>query len=309
MEFDPQEQDRIEERLFALREMARKHGVSVDDLSALCERKSAQLAMLDDSDAELTKLAAAEQKARDSYQTVAEKLSKARAKAGAGLDTSVMAELAPLKLEKAVFKTRVVPLEEREWGAKGIDDVAFEVATNPGTAPGPIAKIASGGELSRFMLALKVVLAGLSETPTLVFDEVDSGIGGATADAVGERLGRLASARQVLVVTHSPQVAARGVHHLTVVKSDDDRGTAGTRGGMSDVTRTHVMPLAPPARQEEIARMLSGTEITSEARAQANRLLENAAAARASFDQEIKNTKKAERQHRKSERPAEGMLI
>lgn len=268
MDFDPAEQERTEDRLFALRSVARKHGVAVDALADLRASLSRRLAMLDDSDTELRRLAEAEASARETYLASAQALSLRRTEAAKALDEAVMAELPPLKLDKARFATRIDPAPETEWGPRGVDFVAFEVATNPGSSPGPIGKIASGGELSRFMLALKVVLAGISDTPTLVFDEVDSGIGGATADAVGERLARLARSRQVLVVTHSPQVAARGLHHLTVQKHD--HGVP----GVAEVTRTNVRVLDSLSRREEIARMLSGTEITEEARAQATRLLE-----------------------------------
>jgi DNA repair protein RecN (Recombination protein N) len=171
-------------------------------------------------------------------------------------------ELPPLKLDKARFVTRIEPLDERDWGPEGIDRVAFQVATNPGATPGPIHRIASGGELARFMLALKVVLARASTVPTLVFDEVDTGIGGATAAAVGERLARLARDVQVLVVTHSPQVAATGLHHWRVEK-----------GSEADATVTRVAPLSDGERREEIARMLSGATVTAEARAAAETLL------------------------------------
>jgi DNA repair protein RecN (Recombination protein N) len=200
------------------------------------------------------------------YQTRAEKLSRARAKAAKSLDRAVNAELGPLKLDKAVFQTRLERLEPDAWNAQGLDRIAFEVATNPGSPPGPLAKIASGGELSRFLLALKVVLAAVNPIRTLVFDEVDSNVGGATAHAVGERLARLAGTGgelQVLVVTHSPQVGARGAHHWRVHKEAE--------GGR---VTTRVSPLDPGGREEEIARMLSGAEVTEEARAAAKRLIE-----------------------------------
>ena len=179
------------------------------------------------------------------------------------MDTAVARELRPLKLERVRFTNEIVALEEVEWGETGAERIAFSVATNPGQPPGPLAKIASGGELARFMLALKVVLARASAIPVLVFDEVDSGIGGATADAVGERLARLAETRQVLVVTHSPQVAARGDHHWQVRKT--------MRSG---VMTTDVVGLDPAGRREEVARMLSGAEVTAEARAAATRLID-----------------------------------
>jgi DNA repair protein RecN (Recombination protein N) len=183
------------------------------------------------------------------------------------LDAAIMKELPPLKLEKARFQTTLAPLPEAEWGAHGREKVQFEVATNPGAPAGPLARIASGGELARFMLALKVVLAKTSAVPTLVFDEVDSGVGGATAAAVGERLHRLAQERQVLVVTHSPQVAARGGHHWRVAKSESKSRTL-----------TRVDELDQAARREEIARMLSGSAVTAEARAAAASLMEGASA-------------------------------
>jgi DNA repair protein RecN (Recombination protein N) len=204
--------------------------------------------------------------AREAYLGAAATLSKARGEAAGRLDRAIMAELPPLKLERAKFATRLVPLAEVAWGEEGIERVAFEVATNPGTPLGAIAKIASGGELARFMLALKVVLSRMSSAPTLVFDEVDSGIGGATAAAVGERLQRLGRELQVLVVTHSPQVAARGAHHWRVSKRQGGRGK-------DEETLTRVEELAAPARREEIARMLSGRRVTDAARAAADSLI------------------------------------
>ena len=193
---------------------------------------------------------------------VADDLSKARRRAASKLDKAVDAELGPLKLEKARFRTIVEGLEESAWGRDGADRVVFEVATNPGQPPGPLTRVASGGELSRFLLALKVVLAAGKTTPTLIFDEVDSGIGGATADAVGERLARLAEDAQVLVVTHSPQVAARGSHHWRVEKQAKGKSTV-----------TDVSELDDAARREELARMLAGATVTDEARAAADSLI------------------------------------
>lgn len=264
METDPAALAKAEERLYALRDVARKHGVEVGGLPGLRETLAERLAAIDDSGDRLTRLAADAAQARDAYRAAAEKLSDARARTGAKLDKAVSAELPPLKLEKARFLTRIEHRDEAGWAAEGMDRIAFEVATNPGLPPGPINKIASGGELSRFMLALKVVLSRISPVPTLVFDEVDSGIGGATADAVGERLARLGGDLQVLVITHSPQVAARGSQHLRVEK----------RAGR-DQTTTTVVPLSDGDRREEIARMLSGAEITNEARAAADRLMAN----------------------------------
>ena len=252
----------IDDRLHALRDLARKHGVEADRLPALHRELAARLAALDAHGGGLAALAEAERKARADYATAAESLSRGRAEAAGRLDKAVGTELPPLKLEKARFETAVERLDEPRWGADGIDAVGFRVQTNPGTPPGPLSRIASGGELSRFLLALKVVLAEASPVPTLVFDEVDSGVGGAVAAAVGERLARLARRLQVLVVTHSPQVAAQGAHHWHVEK----RATG-------DTVATTVAALDPGARREEIARMLSGAAITTEARAAADSLL------------------------------------
>ncbi|HEX7657140.1 MAG TPA: DNA repair protein RecN, partial [Sphingomonas sp.] len=199
------------------------------------------------------------------YIALTTTLGETRQGAAAKLDSAVAGELAPLKLDAARFRTVIEPLEEPQWSAAGRDRVAFEIATNPGAPFGPLAKIASGGELSRFILALKVALAEQGGATTMIFDEIDRGVGGAVASAIGERLARLAETAQVLVVTHSPQVAARGAQHLLIAKSHD-----------GVVTRTGVMALDPATRREEIARMLSGATVTAEARAQAERLLETA---------------------------------
>ena len=265
LEFDPARLEKIEERLFALRAMARKHNVAVAGLSDLAERFSAQLAALDDGEAGLKKLAAAAKAARAAYVTAAEALTALRRKSATKLDKAVAAELAPLKLERAKFVTAVTALPEAEWSGAGTDRVQFTVSTNPGAPPSPIARIASGGELSRFLLALKVCLAKAGDASTIVFDEVDSGIGGATAAAVGERLKRLARDVQVLVVTHSPQVAAIADRHWLIRKTT-------TRTAAS----TDVLALDAQGRREEIARMLSGAEVTVEARAAADRLLATA---------------------------------
>jgi len=265
LEFDPARLEKIEERLFALRAMARKHNVAVAGLSELAEKFSTQLAALDDGEAGLKKFAAEAKAARSSYVAAAEAQSAARRKGAARLDKAVAAELAPLKLERAKFVTEVAALPEAEWSAAGTDRVQFTVSTNPGAPPAPIARIASGGELSRFLLALKVCLAKAGDAPTIVFDEVDSGIGGATAAAVGERLKRLAKDVQVLVVTHSPQVAAIADRHWLIRKTT-------TRTAAS----TDVLALDAQGRREEIARMLSGAEVTVEARAAADRLLATA---------------------------------
>jgi DNA repair protein RecN (Recombination protein N) len=263
LDADPSRLERIEERLFALRAAGRKHHCTPDDLAALRDRYAARLAAVAAGDAALKKLDDAAAAAAASYAQAALKLSQGRAKAAARLDKAVATELAPLKLGQARFVTTLDRLADAEGGAEGIDRVVFTIATNPGTAPGPLAKIASGGELSRLMLALKVALAGQGEAGTLIFDEVDRGVGGATAAAVGERLARLAEAVQVLVVTHSPQVAALGAHHWRIAKSSPSRKE----------TVTRVEPLDRPGRIEEIARMLSGAEVTAAARAAAESLM------------------------------------
>jgi DNA repair protein RecN (Recombination protein N) len=263
LDMDPRRLETVEERLFALRGLARKHGVTVDALSALLADTRAKLAALDGDGDGVAKLLKAEHAARKTYLEAARALSTARAAAAQALDAAVAGELPPLKLERARFVTSLEELPEDQWGPEGLDRVTFLVSTNPGAEPGQIHKIASGGELARFMLALKVVLARSGTVPTLVFDEVDAGIGGATAAAVGERLARLGEDVQVLVVTHSPQVAATGRSHYKVQKSDDDKGGVGTT----------VIELTAEQRLEEVARMLSGAEVTAEARAAAVSLL------------------------------------
>jgi DNA repair protein RecN (Recombination protein N) len=263
----PKRLEQIEERLFALRDLSRKYNVPADQLAEHGAALAEKLAALDDQTGRLAKLTQAEAAARQAYMAAAEALSAARHKTAKKLDAAVTAELPPLKLDKARFATRFERLPESDWGEHGLDRVAFEVATNPGLPPGPLAKIASGGELSRFLLALKVVLAEADPVPTLVFDEVDSGVGGATAAAVGERLAQLASRLQVLVVTHSPQVAARAVRHWRVEKA-----TGPTRGAKG-ATATRVVELDAAGRREEIARMLSGATVTDEARAAADQLM------------------------------------
>ena len=262
LEFDPARLEKLEERLFALRAAARKHNVTVSELADLGETFRTQLAALDDGEAGLKRLAGEAKAARVAYVTAAAAQAAARRKGAARLDKAVAAELGPLKLEKAKFVTDIAALPEAEWSEAGTDRVQFIVATNPGTPPAPIARIASGGELSRFLLALKVCLAKVGDAGTIVFDEVDSGIGGATAAAVGERLKRLARDVQVLVVTHSPQVAAVADRHWLIRKTT-------TRHAAS----TDVLALDAKGRREEIARMLSGAEVTAEARAAADRLL------------------------------------
>lgn len=252
----------IDDRLHALRDLARKHGVAPDRLPEIHRRFADHLAALDGKGGEIGALTAAEERARRTYVDAAEALSAARRESAGRLDAAITGELPPLRLDKARFETAIGRLEPSRWGPAGLDTVAFQVATNPGLPAGPLSKIASGGELSRFLLALKVVLAQVSPVPTLVFDEVDSGVGGAVAAAVGDRLARLSERLQVLVVTHSPQVAAQGAHHWHVAKRVDN-----------EVTATDVVRLSDPDRREEIARMLSGAAVTAEARAAADSLL------------------------------------
>jgi DNA repair protein RecN (Recombination protein N) len=253
----------IDDRLFDLRAQARKHSCTIDDLPDAREKLATRLNMIEHAGDLLETQQRKMDLARKSYITLAEKIHQARQDAGKKLDTLVQKELPPLKLDKARFATSVERLEEPEWGPHGMSRVRFLVATNPGSDPGPLNKIASGGELSRFMLALKVVMAEIGAAGSLVFDEVDAGISGSTADAVGERLARLARKRQVLVVTHAPQVAARADHHWIVRKD-------GAREVKTNVLALHDLQ----ARREEIARMLSGASITEEARAAAEKLLE-----------------------------------
>ncbi len=259
LNFNPLELEECEERLFAIRAMARKHGVAPDDLGGFAEGLREKLVALDQGDADLKALETAMHEAEAAYDAAAGGLSAARAKSAAALDKAVMQELAPLKMERAVFSTVI---EEAEPGPEGRDAVTFTVATNPGAPAGPLNKIASGGELSRFLLALKVCLTGADSGLTMIFDEIDRGVGGATADAVGRRLRQLAEGGQVLVVTHSPQVAAQGGHHWRVEKKVVDEQTLST-----------VTPLPTPERVDEIARMLSGDTITPEARAAAQALM------------------------------------
>lgn len=258
----------IDDRLHALRTQARKHDCSVDELADIRERLAEQLNAIEHADDLLEEAAKAAQSSREVYFKKAQEVSLQRKTAAEKLDALVAQELAPLKLERAKFVTDLAPLDEAEWTKHGIDRVRFLVATNPGSDPGPLNKIASGGEMSRFMLALKVVMAEVGEAGTLIFDEVDAGIGGSTADAVGERLAALAKSKQVLVVTHSPQVAARASHHYIVSKQGDETVTT---------TVTHLNE--DQKRREEIARMLAGAEITTEARAAADKLLETGKAA------------------------------
>lgn len=268
--FEPAELERIEERLFALRAAARKYGGTPDDLPAIAARFADELERLDQSAATLARLEQKVAAAEAAYRTAADALSKERHAAAAVLDAAVGTELPPLKLERAAFITRVTS-DPQAAGAEGYDQVEFWVRTNPGTRPGPLMKVASGGELSRFLLALKVVLADRGSAPTLIFDEIDTGVGGAVADAIGQRLGRLAQKVQVLCVTHAPQVAARAQHHLLIAKATAD----GAPGHDAPVT-TRVAPLNASTRREEIARMLAGATVTAEARAAADRLLKAA---------------------------------
>jgi len=262
MELDPAELEHIEERLFAMRGLARKYNIEVEALPELLKDMQEQLAVLTDGAGNLDQLAKQAEVAKSEYVAAAEKLSAVRKKVSDKLDKAVTKELPPLKLEAAIFKTRLDPLDEPDWNEFGREYVSFEVKTNPNTAAGPIHKVASGGELARIMLALKVVLADADAVPTLIFDEVDAGIGGAAAAAVGERLARLAEDVQVLVITHSPQVAARGNSHWQISKI-----------GKVDGNVTEVGELTGDVRTEEIARMLSGAKITEEARAAAQSLL------------------------------------
>jgi len=263
--FEPAELDRIETRLFDLRAAARKHGCQVDDLPTRTLEMRGALDAIEGGNEHLAELEAAADRAALAYREAATASHETRRVAAQRLDGAVKAELAPLKLDAARFQTSVVRLPDERWGPHGMDGVEFLISTNPGADFAPLAKIASGGELSRFILALKVALAEEGGAATVIFDEIDRGVGGAVASAIGERLSRLASNGQLLAVTHSPQVAARGDSHYMIAKSSE--GT---------VTRTSVRLLSDGERKEEIARMLSGAEVTDEARAQADRLLERA---------------------------------
>jgi DNA repair protein RecN (Recombination protein N) len=259
LSFDPARLEAEETRLFDLRAMARKHRVQPDELATLAAALRGRLLAIEAGGEGLAGLERAAKTARAAYRAAAEALTAARTAAAARLDTAVAGELVPLKLDAARFRTVVASGPD---SADGADRVEFEVSTNPGAPFGPLLKIASGGELSRFILALKVALAEEGAAATMIFDEIDRGVGGAVASAIGERLSRLAAKTQLLVVTHSPQVAAQGRHHLLIAKNSD---------GL--VTRTNLRTLDPGERREEIARMLSGAEVTEEARAQAARLV------------------------------------
>jgi DNA repair protein RecN (Recombination protein N) len=260
-EYDPAELERIEERLFALRAACRKYNVPIDELNALAQRYDSDLALIDAGAERLATLRRQAQETAARYRAAAEKLSAARRSSAEKLDKAVNAELKPLKLERAQFSTEIASETE---GPDGLDRVEFWVRTNPGTRPGPLMRVASGGELARFLLALKVVLADRGSAPTLVFDEIDTGVGGAVADSIGVRLARLASGVQVIAVTHAPQVAARADRHYLISK---DALAKGKR------VATRVTELQDERRREEIARMLAGAEITAEARAAAERLI------------------------------------
>jgi DNA repair protein RecN (Recombination protein N) len=259
LSFDTADLEDVEERLFAIRGLARKHSVQADDLRGFADDLRARLAVLDDGARDLKLLNGNLQTAQAIYTEAATTLSEKRRIAAKGLDTAMAAELAPLKMERAVFATNITAAEA---GPAGQDAVAFTVATNPGAPAGPLNKIASGGELSRFLLALKVCLTQADAGLTMIFDEIDRGVGGATADAVGRRLAELAAGGQVLVVTHSPQVAALGGHHWRVEKHQDDETTTST-----------VIALDAEARVDEIARMISGDRVTNAAREAAKALI------------------------------------
>jgi DNA repair protein RecN (Recombination protein N) len=260
-DYDPQELEKIEERLFALRAAGRKYNAPVDELATLAHRYENDLHLIDAGAEKLALLERDAKAALAGYRAAAQSLSAARRRAAEALDKAVNAELKPLKLERARFSTEITAESE---GPQGLDRVEFWVCTNPGTRPGPLMKVASGGELARFLLALKVVLADRGSAPTLVFDEIDTGVGGAVADSIGVRLARLASGVQVIAVTHAPQVAARAERHYLITKDAMSRGKR---------VATRVAELENERRREEIARMLAGAEITAEARAAAERLI------------------------------------
>eukprot|EP01013_Petalomonas_cantuscygni_P009003 TRINITY_DN2176_c0_g3_i2.p2 TRINITY_DN2176_c0_g3~~TRINITY_DN2176_c0_g3_i2.p2 ORF type:complete len:476 (-),score=105.84 TRINITY_DN2176_c0_g3_i2:252-1679(-) len=263
LSFDPQRLDDMETRLFDLRGLARKHRVEPDRLSNLLDDLQNKLAAISDGGRSLEELEASLVRAKQSYIAAAESLRAKRSKAAKALDKAVAGELAPLKLDAARFETLLELLPEEHWNKGGMDRIEFLISTNPGAPLAPLGKIASGGELSRFILALKVALAEEYGVKTIIFDEVDRGVGGAVASAIGDRLSRLSSGAQLLVVTHSPQVASKGDAHMLINKS-----LSGT------VSRTDVRALDNEGRRQEIARMLSGADVTDEARAQADRLLE-----------------------------------
>lgn len=269
-DFSPDELEKVEERLFALRALARKHNVPALNLPDLIVKFTAELKMLNAGEHKLKALRRAAGEVGEAYRKAAQVLSEKRHEAARRLDDAVMAELPPLKLEKASFITHIETTDVGEGGPSGLDRVTFLVKTNPGTASGPMMKVASGGELARFLLALKVVLAAKASSPTLIFDEIDTGVGGATAAAIGERLARLARGLQVLAVTHAPQVAAQAVGHLRISKET-------IAGGSEEAMATRVIHLDEDERREEIARMLAGQTVTDEARAAAEQLIRSRA--------------------------------
>jgi DNA repair protein RecN (Recombination protein N) len=266
-DFDPRDLEKSEERLFALRAAARKYRCKVDELSATQMKLANDLQRLADGSSILLKLQKEEKAARAAYEQAADDLSAKRRKVAKQLDKGVLAELPALKLERAQFETSI-EADASKPSSAGIDRIEFKVATNPGAALQPLMKIASGGELARFMLALKVVLAAKGSAPVLIFDEIDTGVGGAVADAIGKRLRSLAKNLQILAVTHSPQVAAQANQHLLIAKSES---------GKDKRMATSVAPLSEAARKEELARMLSGDTVTDAARAQANELIARSA--------------------------------
>ena len=262
LEANPLQLEQLDDRLHALRQQARKHHCDIDDLPQIHQTLAARLAGIEDQSGQIGALQDAATQWQDRYQTLAATIDAGRRDAAQKLDAAVAAELPPLKLDGTIFKTLVIQLDEQQWGPNGTSTVQFEASTNKGMAPGPIDKIASGGELARFLLALKVVLESSNDPRSLIFDEVDSGVGGAVAAAVGERLARLGQAVQTLVITHSPQVAAKGAHHLRIYKTASDDTV---------ISGTEILNAAQ--RTEEIARMLAGETITAEARAAATALL------------------------------------
>ena len=264
--FDPRELERCEERLFQLRAMGRKYQAPIESLPALAQKFADDLAALEAGRSEISRLEAGVKSASDAYAAAASALSSARERSARELESAVGAELAPLKLERAEFSVDL-RRDATIVSASGYDRAEFFVRTNPGSRPGPLMKVASGGELARFLLAIKVCLADRGTAPTLVFDEIDTGVGGAVADAMGQRLARLSARAQVLAVTHAPQVAARAQNHYRIVKSDV---------GADKRVATRVSRLSAIERREEIARMLAGAEITREARAAAESLIEKA---------------------------------
>ena len=269
-DFDPRELEQAEERLFALRAASRKYGVAVENLPELAVKLADDLEALVSGEDRLKALESEQQALEAEYHSIAGRLSAERSAAASALAEQVMRELPPLKLEAARFMVRQ-EADEAAAGAAGIDSIEFWVQTNPGTRPGPMIKVASGGELSRFLLALKVALADKGSAPTLVFDEIDTGIGGAVADAIGKRLRRLAERVQVLSVTHAPQVAARAGSHFVITKQQLEAAGEGR-------TATQVAAISQSDRREEIARMLAGAQITDEARAAAQQLIDQSAA-------------------------------